>query len=149
MAFMGIGGAIFAQITGGLIESVGWRSTYMVLGIVVAILILPFSIFVIRSKPEELNMTAYGEDEAAANAPASSKMLETGVLKSAALKSPAFYLVLVFTGLFGLASTVSFHVPNFVQSVGFTAAMAATGVTCVTIGQTGGKFMLGAINDKF
>ena len=149
MAFMGIGGAIFAQITGGLIESIGWRSTYMVLGIAVAILILPFSIFVIRSKPEELNMTAYGEDEVAANAPASSKMLETGVLKSAALKSPAFYLVLVFTGLFGLASTVSFHVPNFVQSVGFTAAMAATGVTCVTIGQTGGKFMLGAINDKF
>ncbi|MEK3800564.1 MFS transporter [Peribacillus sp. FSL H8-0477] len=149
MAFMGIGGAIFAQITGGLIESIGWRSTYMVLGIAVAILILPFSIFVIRSKPEELNMTAYGEDEVAANAPASSKLLETGVLKSAALKSPAFYLVLVFTGLFGLASTVSFHVPNFVQSVGFTAAMAATGVTCVTIGQTGGKFMLGAINDKF
>jgi MFS family permease len=55
----------------------------------------------------------------------------------------------VFTGLFGLASTVSFHVPNFVQSVGFTATMAATGVTFVTIGQTGGKFLLGAINDKF
>lgn len=27
--------------------------------------------------------------------------------------------------------------------------MAATGVTCVTIGQTVGKFLLGAINDKF
>jgi MFS family permease len=27
--------------------------------------------------------------------------------------------------------------------------MAATGVTCVTIGQTAGKFLLGAINDKF
>lgn len=149
MAFMGIGGAIFAQITGGLIESIGWRSTYMVLGIAVAILILPFSIFVIRSKPEELNMSAYGEDEVDTKTFASSKMPETGVLKGAALKSPAFYLVLLFTGLFGLASTVSFHVPNFVQSIGFTAAMAATGVTCVTIGQTGGKFMLGAINDKF
>ena len=77
------------------------------------------------------------------------KAPETGVLKGAAMKSPAFYLVMLFTGLFGLASTVSFHVPNFVQSVGFTATMAATGVTCVTIGQTGGKFLLGAINDKF
>ena len=27
--------------------------------------------------------------------------------------------------------------------------MAATGVTCVTIGQTVGKFLLGTINDKF
>ena len=74
---------------------------------------------------------------------------ETGVLKNVAMKTIPFYLILGFTGLFGLASTVSFHVPNFVQSVGFSAAMAATGVTCVTIGQTGGKFLLGAINDKF
>ena len=149
MAFMGIGGAIFAQITGGLIESIGWRSTYMVLGICVAVLILPFSIFVIRSKPEQLNMKAYGVDDVKEDEKETAKAPETGVMKKAAMKSPAFYLVLLFTGLFGLASTVSFHVPNFVQSVGFTAAMAATGVTCVTIGQTGGKFLLGAINDKF
>lgn len=149
MAFMGIGGAIFAQITGVLIESIGWRSTYIVLGIIVAILILPFSIFVIRSKPEQLNMTPYGDNEADKSTSNVQKTLETGVLKSDAIKSPAFYLVTLFTGLFGLASTVSFHVPNFVQSVGFTATMAATGITCVTIGQTGGKFLLGAINDKF
>ncbi|MFH0068178.1 CynX/NimT family MFS transporter [Peribacillus sp. NPDC056705] len=149
MAFMGVGGAIFALITGGLIESIGWRSTYMVLGVIVAILILPFSIFVIRSKPEQLNMTAYGADEVDTNASNVPKTPETGILKSAAMKTSAFYLVMLFTGLFGLASTVSFHVPNFVQSVGFTATMAATGVTCVTIGQTGGKFLLGAINDKF
>ncbi|MDR7080137.1 MFS family permease [Neobacillus niacini] len=152
MAFMGVGGAIFAQITGVLIESIGWRSTYIVLGVIVAILILPFSIFVIRSKPEQLNMTSYGADEVAATADSSVSLKnapETGVLKRVAIKSPAFYLVMLFTGLFGLASTVSFHVPNFVQSVGFTATMAATGITCVTIGQTGGKFLLGAINDKF
>ncbi|SDX19379.1 CynX/NimT family MFS transporter [Paenibacillus sp. PDC88] len=151
MAFMGIGGAVFAQITALFIESIGWRLTYIVLGMIVAILILPFSIFVIRSKPEELNMRPYGADEAknTDHEPAVQKTSATGVTKSAAMRSPAFYLVMLFTGLFGLASTVSFHVPNFVQSVGFTAAMAAVGVTCVTIGQTGGKFLLGAINDRF
>lgn len=147
MAFMGIGGAIFAQITGGLIESIGWRPTYMVLGICIALLILPFTLFIIRSKPEELNKKAYGSeaetDKKTVNAP------ETGLMKKDALKTVPFYLILLFTGLFGLASTVGFHVPNFVQSVGFSAAMAATGVTCVTIGQTGGKFLIGAINDKF
>lgn len=149
MAFMGVVGAIFAQVTGILIESIGWRQTYMALGVIVALLILPFTIFVIRSKPEQLNMKAYGEDEVDVENTKVDKTPATGVEKRTALKSPAFYLVLLFTGLFGLASTVSFHVPNFVESIGFTAAMAATGVTCVTIGQTGGKFMLGAINDKF
>lgn len=149
MAFMGIGGAIFAQLTGVMIESIGWRSTYIALGIIVAILILPFSIFVIRSKPEDLHMTPYGAEQAETHNPIAKKEPEAGVSKGTAMKSPAFYLVMLFTGLFGLASTVSFHVPNFVESIGFTAAMAATGVTCVTIGQTGGKFLLGAINDKF
>ncbi|MFJ7677921.1 CynX/NimT family MFS transporter [Peribacillus sp. NPDC097198] len=148
MAFMGVGGAVFAQITGALIESIGWRSTYMTLGVIVAILILPFSLFVIRSKPEQLNMTAYGADEVDTDTTNTQQKPESGVLKGVAMKSQAFYLVVLFTGLFGLASTVSFHVPNFVQSVGFSATMAATGVTCVTIGQTGGKFLLGAINDK-
>lgn len=150
MAFMGIGGAIFAQITGNLIESIGWRSTYMILGVSVALLILPFSIFVIRAKPEQLNMKAYGEDESESSETASTTTtVEKGITKKAALKTPAFYCVLLFTGLFGLASTVGFHVPNFIQSVGFTAAMAAIGVSCVTIGQTAGKFLLGAVNDKF
>ncbi|WKA59121.1 MFS transporter [Planococcus shenhongbingii] len=94
-------------------------------------------------------MTAYGADEADVNATRAKKAPVKGASKKEAIKSPAFYLVLLFTGLFGLASTVSFHVPNFVESIGFTATMAAMGVTCVTIGQTGGKFLLGAINDKF
>ena len=58
MAFMGIGGAIFAQITGALIESIGWRPTYMVLGVCIALFILPFTLFIIRSKPEEMNRTS-------------------------------------------------------------------------------------------
>lgn len=147
MAFMGIGGAIFAQVTGYLIVEIGWRSTYMTLGVIVALLIIPFSLFVIRAKPAQMNMKMYGEDEVTEGGKPDAPI--KGATKAVALKSPAFYLVLLFTGLFGLASTVGFHVPNFVQSSGFSAALAATGVTCVTLGQTGGKFLLGAINDKF
>ncbi|WP_342575470.1 MFS transporter [Solibacillus sp. FSL K6-1781] len=148
MAFMGIGGAIFAQITGALIESIGWRPTYMILGVCIALLILPFTLFVIRSKPEDMNKQPYGAEETT-NKVAVQAQPETGVMKNVAIKTIPFYLILGFTGLFGLASTVGFHVPNFIQSVGFSAAMAATGVTCVTIGQTGGKFLIGAVNDKF
>ena len=148
MAFMGIGGAIFAQITGYLIESIGWRSTYMTLGVIVALFIIPLSLIVIRTKPEKLGMKPYGAEEVSEDNHVKEEVV-TGVTKARAIKTPAFYFILLFTGLFGLASTVGFHVPNYVQSVGFSAAMAATGVTCVTIGQTGGKFLLGAINDRF
>ena len=148
MAFMGIGGATFAQITGALIESIGWRSTYMTLGIVVAIMIIPFSLLVIRTSPEKLNMKPYGADDVSEEDDKPAAPV-TGLMKNKAIKTPAFYIILAFTGLFGLVSTVGFHVPNYIQSVGFSAALAATGVTCVTIGQTAGKFILGAVNDKF
>ncbi|RDW20328.1 MFS transporter [Oceanobacillus arenosus] len=145
MAFMGVGGAIFAPITGNFIESFGWRPTYIFLGIIVAILILPFTIFVIREKPKDLNMQPYDSDTAS-NKPATVEVI--GVKKKDAQKSFPFYLIIIFTGLLGLVSTVSFHVPNFVQSIGFTPTLAATVVTCVMIGQTAGKFILGWVNDK-
>ena len=59
MAFMGIGGAIFAQITGALIESIGWRPTYIVLGVMyrtINFTILHFSLFV--QNQNNMNITA-------------------------------------------------------------------------------------------
>jgi len=148
MAFMGIGGVIFSQVTGHLIGSIGWRMTYVTLGIIVAVLTIPVSLLVMRAKPEDKGLQPYGIETVDANAPVAT-VAETGVMRAQAKNSPAFYLVIIFTGLLGLAATVSFHIPNFAQSIGFSATVAATGVTCVTIGQTGGKFLLGAVNDKF
>lgn len=145
-AFMGVGGAITAPLTGYLIESIGWRPTYAVLGIGVALLILPFSIFVIREKPSDMGMQPLGAE---VNIDDSADETVAGVKQSDAQKTVPFALILIFTGLFGLISTVSFHVPNFAQSIGFAPTIAATAVTAVTIAQTVGKFLIGWINDRF
>lgn len=146
MTFMGIGGAVFAPIAGYLIETIGWRSSYMALGALVAILTLPFTIFVIRKEPKEKNMTAYGAEFA--DEPSSKAVEETGIPFNQAVKSFPFYGVFIFTGLLGLVVTVNFHIPNHLLSEGFSTSFAATVVTCVMIGQTSGKFLLGWLNDK-
>ena len=145
MTFMGIGGAIFAPITGYLIEEIGWRPTYMVLGIIAAIIILPFTIFVIRKNPEEMGMRPYGVE----SVDTSSKPLEEshGIPLKQATKSIPFYLLFIFTGILGLQVTVSFHIPNHIQTEGFSTTLAASVVTCVMIGQTSGKFIIGWLND--
>lgn len=146
MTFMGIGGAIFAPIAGYLIETIGWRSSYMALGVIVAVLTLPFTIFVIRKDPKEKNMTAYGAESAEES---SKKVVEeTGTTLKQAIKSVPFYALFIFTGLLGLVVTVSFHIPNHLLSEGFSTTFAASVVTCVMIGQTSGKFLLGWLNDK-
>ena len=146
MTFMGIGGAIFAPITGHLIETIGWRSSYMVLGVLVAVITLPFTIFVIRKNPKEKNLSAYGAEIAEE---ASKKVVEeTGTPLKQAIRSVPFYALFIFTGLLGLVVTVSFHIPNHLMSEGFSTSFAASVITCVMIGQISGKFLIGWLNDK-
>ncbi|MBB6446213.1 MFS transporter [Bacillus benzoevorans] len=146
MTFMGIGGAISAPIAGYLIETIGWRPSYMVLGAIVAVITLPFTIFVIRKDPKEKNMTAYGAEIAETS---SKKVVEeTGTSLKHAIKSIPFYALFIFTGFLGLVVTVNFHIPNHLLSEGFSTSYAATVVTCVMIGQTSGKFIIGWLNDK-
>lgn len=146
MTFMGIGGAISAPFAGYLIETIGWRPSYMVLGAIVAVITLPFTIFVIRKDPKEKNMTAYGAEfaeEASKNV-----VEETGTSFKQAIKSVPFYALFIFTGFLGLVVTVNFHIPNHLLSEGFSTSYAASVVTCVMIGQTSGKFLIGWLNDK-
>ncbi|MFJ7849921.1 MFS transporter [Peribacillus sp. NPDC097206] len=147
MTFMGIGGAIFAPIAGYLIETIGWRSSYMVLGLLVAVITLPFTIFIIRKNPKEKNMTAYGS-ELNEVTPNKKVVEEIGIPFNQAIKSVSFYGLFIFTGLLGLVVTVSFHIPNHLMSEGLSTTLAATVVTFVMIGQTSGKFLLGWLKDK-
>ncbi|MFD4819897.1 MFS transporter [Peribacillus butanolivorans] len=116
MTCMGISGAIFAPITGYLIETIGWRSSYMALGVFIAVLTLPFTIF--RKNPEEKNMTVYGSEIAEES---SKKVVEeTGTPLKQAIKSVSFYGLFIFTGFLGLVVTVCFHIPNHLMSEGFS-----------------------------
>ena len=55
IAFMGLGAvlstAFFPPMTRALIDSLGWRQAYAVLGIIVMSLIVPVSLLVIRNRP--------------------------------------------------------------------------------------------------
>ncbi|MBQ9620767.1 MAG: MFS transporter, partial [Atopobiaceae bacterium] len=62
MAFTGIGGVIFNPIGTAIIQSgpEGWRLAYRVFGLIVLIGTLPFTLFVVRSKPEDKGLLPYG-----------------------------------------------------------------------------------------
>ncbi len=59
-AALGAGPLIFAPILRWDIENRGWRETFFVSGIGMAVVLLVFSLF-IRGKPEEKGLTAYGQ----------------------------------------------------------------------------------------
>lgn len=52
--------AILNPVIAAVISAVGWRSAYLVLAVVAAVMIFPWTLFVVRFKPEDLGLKPFG-----------------------------------------------------------------------------------------
>jgi MFS family permease len=160
MAFTGIGGVIFNPVGGALIASGpdGWRTGYLVFGILAIVISLPFTLFVVRSFPSDKGVLPYGEsavapaaDTSASAAPAAAPKL-SGVTASIAMRSATFYAIALFSGLVNFASAIAQYLPSyassFAESAPAIAALAAIMASSSMAGQAIGKVLLGFINDR-
>lgn len=148
MAFSGFGGIVFNPIISAALASWGWRTAYLVYAGLAAVVSLPFLIFVIRYKPEDLGMKPYGYDpNEAAGRDAAPELSKGGVLAADALKSPVFYILLVIIGLIAFSTTYYQHFSGFATSIGFTTVAAGTLVSAVSFGNMGLKFLYGILAD--
>lgn len=160
MAFTGIGGVIFNPIGTALINSgaEGWRTAYLVFGIITLVGTLPFTLLVVRNRPEDKGLAPYGAD--ADDAPeavtaASGEKGEPaacGMDAADAMRTPAFFALTAFCGIITLNQTIYQFLPSYAQSFADTmpAVAAASGVvaSAAMAGQAVGKVILGAVNDK-
>lgn len=154
MAFTGIGGVIFNPLGTVFIQAgpEGWRTGYLVFGLIILIA-LPFTIFIVRSKPEDKGLKPYGYEDLASQAQSDGgKIAETGVPCGKAVKTAAFFAVAAFCGLITLNQTVYQFLPSYVtslsQSIPTLAALTGVVASACMAGQAIGKVILGAINDK-
>ncbi|MEE9199687.1 MAG: MFS transporter [Dehalococcoidia bacterium] len=105
-----VGGLVFVPVTQVLISSFGWRSTWMVLGIAIAIIIIPSHALLMRGRPEDLGLQPDGR-EAPSPMPAGPSSIQRSpdaevawTLRSA-MKTMPFWLILVANNL-GLAGLI-------------------------------------------
>lgn len=153
MAFTGIGGVIFNPVGTALIQSgpEGWRTAYLVFGIIVLAGTLPFTLFVIRTRPADKGLEPYGANEVQDNEPAQEAAV-TGVPASVAMKMPAFFAIAVFCGVITLNQTVYQFLASYATSFEATLPQiaAASGIvaSAAMAGQAIGKVVLGIVNDR-
>ncbi|MGC8816931.1 MAG: MFS transporter [Candidatus Hadarchaeum sp.] len=136
------GMALFPPVIGMLIEIFGWRTTFLILGILV-LLLLSISSFLIRHEPKTLGLTPYGGDIAAKN----ERPVECD-LKSAMGKKPFWYiyLVMVFTHISLFLVTV--HVVPHAIGLGINEITASTALTLLGICSMLARIIGGAASDK-
>ena len=149
LAFTGIGAIVFNALGGVIIANFGWRTCYLVFGLISACVGFPCALFLIRSFPSDKGLLKCGETEEEALAEQQdTSVLTSGATFSQALRMPALYLVALYAAMMDVGITLNYYLPSYVGSLGYEIIIAATVASAVQAGQLVGKLLLGYINDR-
>ena len=151
MSFSGIGGAVLSPVFTLFIQAFGWREAYLLAAVVMAVLVLPWTLFVFKLRPEDIGWKPYGwtqEAERQERLRESAHRELPGVPLSKALKTVPFVCMFLFAGLIAYFAGFNSHLPGFAQSVGFSAMVGSSLLTAVMVGNVVEKFVVGWLNDK-
>ena len=148
-ACAGLVGMLGSSALGTLIPMLGWRTCYMLVGAVMITLVLPFSIFVLRYKPEDLGLLPYGADEhyvpiQSANGTAVKKE-SLGYF----LKQPLFLISLTAYTCAIISSLLNQYLPSIGQHTRMELAVAATLTSLALFTNMATKLFLGKLCDSY
>lgn len=145
-AFAGLIGVFFNPIGNALIQSFGWRTGFFLFGIFSLILLLPVSVFLLRSHPEDIGMRPYGAEDTDGSAGAACPL--DGVPAQRAKRETAFWL-LILAGLCA-AFTCSYysHLSPLGIYFGYGSAMGALLGSASMAGNVVSKLLLGHLYDR-
>jgi MFS family permease len=125
MALMGLGYplsiAVLPPVAKALVDFVGWRETYALLGVFVLVAIVPGAIFVARERPEDVGLYPDGADH-----PPESESRPTGRVSTPKVTSSRFWQLAVPLAIPSLLSTgLIFHQFAIMSERGLSASLAA------------------------
>ncbi|MFP4609026.1 MAG: MFS transporter [Candidatus Aenigmatarchaeota archaeon] len=133
---LAFGMAFFPPILERVIASIGWRSTFVVIG-VFSLAVLSLSTFLMKSSPESPKKKKTAEVE------------EEGYTLKGALKTKHFWVIyFMFLVAQFSAMTITVHIVPYSMDVGIPSFYAATLLTAVGIANIFGRIFGGWTSDK-
>ncbi|WP_139652504.1 MFS transporter [Raoultibacter phocaeensis] len=147
MACSGISATVFSMVISSLIQTAGWRSAYVFVGVASLVVILPCSLLM-RKKPTDLGIAPYGYQAEVQDGKEKLPVMR-GVAVKVAVASLAFWCLFVFAGIASfIHGGIEQHMPGYIQSIGFTASFAAIIVSAESAESVVDKLVMGWLNDK-
>lgn len=150
LAFSGIGGVVFNLIGSLVIEHYSWRIGYLTLAALGSLLVLPCTIFIVRSKPEDMGLRAYGAEENEAITPNSTEQeMVPKVSFGIVFKVLPIFAAFAFTCAITLAGALQNHIPAYSISLGYSSPIGGMAVSVVMAGIIACKIGIGYLHDRF
>ena len=143
------GGLIFAPLAGWLIITYGWRSSYIILGIITLAGIIISGLF-LRRDPEDMGQFPNGGTEAMASGvnEQSLNSRDTGLSLWEAIHTCQFWMIAGLYFSFGFTrSTFMVHIVAHVQDLGFSLVDGANVLAILTGASIVGRITMGRAAD--
>jgi MFS family permease len=117
------GGVIFVPLLSAWVEQQGWRSGLALSGALLLLAYIPFSVLLVRNRPEDVGASLDGLAPAAHTAGAPAEL--PGLPYSVAVRRPAFWLISTAFALFFMAyGSFQVHAVPFFHSEGLSVTQA-------------------------
>ena len=143
MSFSGVGGAIVSPVLSKIIETSGYRTAFIVSGIMIFLSCLP-AVFFVYDSPERIGLDTYGEEEKDTT---EEHEEDEGKLEYRFFSPVFLMLAFIYTADTFLCG-IPQHFPGYAQNIG----MAGTGslmLSASMIGNLSFKFITGWILDRY
>lgn len=144
---LGIGMAFFPPTLERIIYLVGWRSTFVVMGII-SLTLLSISIYLIRSSPEDMDLNPDGI-EVEENSKPKENPSNKSLTLSEAFKTRRFWIIyFMFMIAQFSAMMVTVHIVEYSRNLGIPSFFAAATLTAIGIANIVGRIFGGWSSDK-
>jgi len=129
MAGIGFGGLIMPPFANLLIERYNWRTSFLVLGLLILTIIIPVALLLVRSRPSDMGLTPDGivtDDDESIESGGSAKSGAMGLTVKRAVRTPSFwFLFIAFMLLVFGESGLTVNFVAFVSDEGLSSQSAA------------------------
>lgn len=141
----GVGGVVMNPVIGSLVTSIGWRNTYFVLGAMIAAVMLPAVLFLIKETPQEMGLEPYGKKDPAAGV---EREEESGYSAAEARITPMYWLwIPVVIIVSATCNCIMQHTVAYATDMGFDYSVAAGIASVLTAGLAVWKLVMGQLYD--
>jgi MFS family permease len=142
----GFGAMILSPFVTWIITAYGWRTAYLVIGILIAAVLVPLNLFVIKLSPSDKGLLPLGEEKESIRKP--EKAL-AGITQKEAFKSVSFWFLCLGIVVGGIVvNSMILHLVPYLTDIGTAPQQAALLLSLAASMVIVAKLLVGRLYDK-
>ena len=145
-----LGSGSFPSLVNALIGAFGWRSSYMLLGLMLAVVMLPVGLIFFRRQPEDYGLLPDGVKSSSTGGTAGAQgFVEEHWTRAEAVRTPAFWIIGLASACISMLGTgLQFHMVSIFSDAGLSAGAAAAAFMPIAVTGAVVRIVSGVLVDR-